>query len=100
MFRNGYATMIFNHSINQRDIGEMIFESEDVLVETGVDVEYLEIWERVPDSHLNLSVAHITGENRHKTKVPARLFTANKTFAYVRPRSVQLPIAKEHDRSD
>ena len=79
---------------NQRDIGEMIFESDDVLVETGVDVEYLEIWERVPDSHLNLSVAHITGENRHKTKVPARLFTANKTFAYVRPRNIQLPIAK------
>jgi hypothetical protein len=91
----------FNH---QRDIGEMIFESDDVLVETGIDVEYLEIWERVPDSHLNLSVTHTSGENRHKTKVPARLFTANKTFAYVRPRSVQLPIAKsmteaiEHDK--
>jgi hypothetical protein len=81
----------FNH---QRDIGEMIFESDDVLVETGVDVEYLEIWDRVPDSHLNLTVSHITGENRHKINVPARLFTTNKTFAYVRPRNVQLPSAK------
>lgn len=80
----------FNH---QRDIGEMRFESEDVLVETGVDVEYLEVWERVSDSHLNLTFKQVTGENKHGKKVPARLFTANKAFAYIRPRTAQLPIA-------
>jgi len=85
-----YDFQPFNH---QRDIGEMHFESDDVLVETGVDAEYLEVWERVLDSNVNLSVTHITGENRHQTKVPARLFTANKAFAYVRPRNAQLPLA-------
>jgi hypothetical protein len=85
-----YDFQPFNH---QRDIGEMNFESDNVIVETGVDVEYREVWERISDSHQNLSVMHMTGENRHGVKVPARLFTANKTFAYVRPRSVQLPIA-------
>ena len=85
-----YDYQPFNH---QRDIGEMMFESEDVLVEIGVDVEYREVWERVSDSHLNLGVTHITGKDRHNSIVPARMFTANKSFAYVRPRSAQLPIA-------
>jgi hypothetical protein len=71
----------------------MRFESDDIVVETGVDVEYREIWQKITDSHHNLSVSHITGENRHGIKTPARLFTANKTFAYVRPRSVMLPKA-------
>ncbi|MFM9836354.1 MAG: hypothetical protein ACKVOA_09660 [Methylophilaceae bacterium] len=85
-----YDYQPFNH---QRDIGEMRFESEDVLVETGVDAEYLEIWNRVLDSNLNLSVSLVMGEDRHQTQVPARLFTANNYFAYVRPRTAQLPIA-------
>jgi hypothetical protein len=83
----------FQPSNDQRDIGEMTFESNDILVETGVDTEYREIWERVTDSHLNLSVNHTTGENRHGTKTLARLFTANHSFAYVRPRTVILPKA-------
>lgn len=93
----------FNH---QRDIGEMHFESNDVLIETGVDAEYLEVWERVPDSHRNLTFKQVSGENRHGEKVPARLFTANKAFAYIRPRTAQLPIAasmveaiKQHEPS-
>lgn len=83
----------FQPSNDQRDIGEMRFESDDIVVETGVDAEYREIWQKVTDSHHNLSVSHTTGENRHGIKTPARLFTANKTFAYVRPRSVTLPKA-------
>jgi hypothetical protein len=80
----------FNH---QRDIGEMHFESNDVLVETGVDAEYLEIWERVSDSHRNLTFKEVKGENRHGENVASRLFTANNAFAYIRPRTAQLPIA-------
>lgn len=83
----------FQPSNDQRDIGEMTFESDDILVETGVDTEYREIWERVTDSHMNLSVHHITGTDRHDHITPARLFTANQSFAYVRPRTVILPKA-------
>ena len=81
----------FNH---QRDIAEMRFEDDSTLVERGVDAEYLERWEKVPNSHLNLSFRTAAGEDRHGNKVFARLFIANTTFAYVRPRSIQLPSAK------
>jgi hypothetical protein len=83
----------FQPSNDQRDIGEMIFESDDIVVETGVDAEYREIWERVTDSQINLSVHQINGIDRHGNKTPARLLTANHAFAYVRPRSVALPKA-------
>jgi hypothetical protein len=83
----------FQPSNGQRDIGEMKFETDDILIETGVDANYLEIWERVANSHLNLCVRQITGENRHAKKTPARLFTSNNNFAYVRPRNIHLPNA-------
>jgi hypothetical protein len=81
----------FNH---QRDIAEIRFENDATLVERGVDADYFEIWEKVPNSHLNLSIRQMAGEDRHANKVSARLFTANTTFAYVRARSVQLPNAE------
>lgn len=59
----------FNH---QRDIEQIKFESDDELIETGVDVTYREVWERISDSHLNLSVMHTTGENSHSMSVPAK----------------------------
>jgi len=78
----------------QRDIGKMHFESDSILIENGVDVDYIERWVKVPYSHLNLSMKHLVVEDRHSKKVPARLFTSNNTFAYVRPRSSQLPPAE------
>jgi hypothetical protein len=83
----------FQPSNDQRDIGEMTFESDDIVVETGVDTEYREVWERVMNSYINLSVHHVNGIDRHGNKTPARLLTANHSFAYVRTRSVALPKA-------
>jgi hypothetical protein len=83
----------FQPSNDQRDIGEMTFESDDIVIETGVDADYREIWERVTDSQIKLSVHQINGTDRHGNKTPARLLTANHSFAYVRPRSVVLPKA-------
>jgi hypothetical protein len=83
----------YQPSNGQRDIGEMTFESADVIVEIGVDAEYREIWQKIKDTQLNLSVKHITGINRHGIELPARLFTAGNHFAYVRPRSAVLPRA-------
>lgn len=77
----------------QRDIGEMTFESADIIVEMGVEAEYREIWQKIKDTQFNLSVKHITGVNRHGIELPARLFTAGHYFAYVRPRSAVLPKA-------
>jgi hypothetical protein len=84
----------FQPSNGQRDIGEMKFETDDILIETGLDTPYVEIWERIPYSQLNLSFHPVTGENRHGKKISARLFTANNQFAYVRPREVKLPNAE------
>jgi len=83
----------FQPSNGRRDIGEMEFETDDILMESGLDSDYIERWERVFNSHLNLSVKQIVGENRHAKKVHARLFTANSTFAFVRPRNKPLPNA-------
>lgn len=83
----------YQPSNGQRDIGKIKFETDNILFETGIDTNYQEIWEKVPDSHLKLSVKQTTGENRHTKNVPARLFIANSTFAYVRPRNTQLPKA-------
>jgi hypothetical protein len=81
----------YQPSNGQRDIGEMTFESEDVIVEIGIEAEYREIWQKIKDSQLNLSVQHIAGADRHGSELPARLFTAGSQFAYVRPRSTVLP---------
>ena len=83
----------YQPSIGQRDIGEMTFESADTMIEIGVDAEYREIWKKIADSELNLSVKHIVGTNRHGINLPARLFTAGNSFAYVRPRNAVLPKA-------
>lgn len=81
----------YQPSNGQRDIGQMTFESADVIVEVGVDAEYREIWQKIKDTQLNLTIKHITGTNRHGIELPARLFTAGNHFAYVRPRSAVLP---------
>lgn len=81
----------YQPSNGQRDIGEMTFESSDVIVEVGVEAEYREIWQIIKDTQFNLSVKHITGINRHGIELPARLFTAGNHFAYVRPRNAVLP---------
>src|SRR5450830_1295740 len=83
----------YQASNGQRDIGAMTFESEDVIEEIGIDAEYREVWQKIKDSHINLSVHHTAGINRHGLELPARLFTAGKQFAYVRPRSTTLPNA-------
>ena len=76
---------------SRRDIAEMRFENDDILIENGIDADYFERWEKVPNSDLNLSIRPCEGQDRHGTKVPARLFTSYKTFAYARPRSKPLP---------
>ena len=96
--KNNIAEWLRDHdyqpSNSQRDIAEMHFENDDVLIEKGVEADYFERWERIPNSHLNLSMMECEGKDRHANKVNARLFRSNNLFAYVRPRSKRLPPAE------
>lgn len=48
---------------DQRDIGEMTFESADIIVEMGVEAEYREVWQKIRDTQFNLSVKHPDGQS-------------------------------------
>jgi len=74
-----------------RDIGEMVFDGNDTLLETGIDTPYFEIWKKVEYSHLNLSTHQLIGVDRHGVETPARILKAGNQFAYVRPRNANLP---------
>jgi hypothetical protein len=78
----------------RRDIAEMRFENDSTLIEIGVEDSYSECWEKLANSNKNLGMKKTLGKDRHAKKVPARLFTANNIFAYVRPRTAKLPDAK------
>ena len=78
---------------NLRDIGEMAFDGEDTLLETGVDVPYFEVWKKLAYSHLNVNAYQVSGEDRHGRETPSRLLIAGNYFAFIRPRNVILPEA-------
>lgn len=69
------------------DIGRMVFETPDRVLEYGVEADYFEIWERLPGSQ---------GENlaRQISKDPLTLFLgAGNLRMIVRPRTAQLQTA-------
>ena len=76
-----------------RDIGEMAFDGEDTLLETGVDAPYFEVWKKLEYSHFEVSAHAALGEDRHGVATPARLLTAGNHFAFIRPRNAVLPEA-------
>jgi hypothetical protein len=83
----------FQPKNDSRDIGEMVFDGDETLLETGIDTSYFEVWKKAKYSHLNISTHHLIGEDRHGVATPARLLIAGNHFAYVRPRNVDLPNA-------
>jgi hypothetical protein len=83
----------YQPTIGSRDIGEMAFDGEGALLETGVDDQYFEIWKKLDRSHLKVSSKAILGEDRHGVSTPSRLLIAGKYFAFVRPRNIVLPLA-------
>lgn len=83
----------FQPTTESRDIGEMAFDGEDTLLETGIDVPYFEVWKKLEYSHLNVHAHQVIGEDRHGVATHARLLIAGNHFAFVRPRNVILPEA-------
>lgn len=71
------------------DVGEMVFETPERVIETGVHGTYLEVWERVPGStgqQIALGGLDAAGES-----TPERLLLAGNCLMHARPRSTAWP---------
>ena len=88
-----HREMDFQPDSKHRDIGKMVFRSPDFLIETGCDADYLEHWQRLPNSQMHYSFKVLKAINRHGLKATAYLMRAGQYIAYIRPRSVFLPQA-------
>jgi hypothetical protein len=71
------------------DAGLMVFESPDRVIETGVHAQYLEVWERLPNStgrYIAMGGLLASGEPSLE-----RMFVAGSYAMRVRPRSIHWP---------
>ncbi len=76
-----------------RDIAEIVFSNPNLMLETGLDDDYFEVWHKYQDSYLQLSHATTSGINRHGEKRVAFMLTAGNQVAFIRPRDVVVPAA-------
>lgn len=83
----------FQPNTGVADIGDMVFDGANRLLETGIATSYFEVWEKVVDSELNTSAQQMQRVSSNGVSVTARLLKAGKHFAYIRPRSLNLPAA-------
>ena len=81
----------FQPPYDARDIGKMIFTNNSTVIETGLDNEYLEIWQQVANSQAPCFFEFTTGKNRKGLERPAYLMRVGSWVAYARTRSVNLP---------
>jgi hypothetical protein len=74
-----------------RDIGKMVFTDANIVIETGIDEAYLEVWRRIENSQTPCLFKHVTGKNRKGLETPAYLMRTGNWVAYARPRQAALP---------
>lgn len=74
-----------------RDIGEIVFGNPNMMLETGVDDDYFEIWHKNKESHLSPTDKTTTGLNRHGEERVAYMLTAGNQVAFACPRDVVVP---------
>lgn len=74
----------FQPPSGDNDIGRMEFESTERAFEHGVEREYFEIWERLPDS---------VGNEFVRIGDSSMLLGTGDYFIYLRPRRLELPLA-------
>lgn len=77
-----------------RDIGHMVFDGERI-IETGIEVDYLEIWKRLPRSRGGTAALELVMEHGEVPSRPTWLLVAGDCFIYVRGRSQKLPAAPD-----
>lgn len=57
--------MDFRPPTRNRDIARMVFIEDDIIVETGLEARYLEVWERVPGSTgLSIALERVDAQDR------------------------------------
>lgn len=71
------------------DVGLMVFETSECVIETGVHAPYLEIWERLPDSTGRFIVLAAQDEAGGDTQ--ERFLVAGRYAMHVRPRRLAWP---------
>lgn len=71
------------------DAGRIVFEGSDRLVETGVHADYLEVWERLPDSTGRFAVLALPPSAAHEPST--LLLVAGRHAMRVRPRHAAWP---------
>lgn len=76
----------FQPASGRRDIGRMAFDGERV-TETGVDSDYLEIWERLPRSRGGSAALELLVERGELPARPTWLLLAGDCFIFVRARA-------------
>lgn len=86
--------MDFQPASGSRDIGHMAFDGERV-IETGVESDYLEIWERLPQSRGGSAALELVVERGALPARPAWLLVAGDCFMFVRDRMHRLPDAAD-----
>ena len=91
-----HRQMDFQPADGSRDIGRMSFDGERV-TETGVEADYLEIWERLPCSQGGSAALELVTERGKLPPRPTWLLITGEFFIYVRGRTHTLP-ANAHRR--
>jgi hypothetical protein len=79
------------------DAGTMVFESSERVIERGVHGNYLEVWERLPESLGRRTVLQALNANGQPTD--ERLLIAGDCLMHVRPRSALWPADLKFDES-
>lgn len=81
----------FQPSNGVSDIGEMVFDGEETILETGIECDYFEIWKKIEGTHRNIKSCQVSSVNCIGDIVQARLIKAGNQFGFIRPRSENLP---------
>ncbi|MBI3431300.1 MAG: hypothetical protein HY018_03680 [Hydrogenophilales bacterium] len=85
-----HRQMDFQPANGSRDIGRMAFDGERV-TETGIEADYLEIWERLPPSRGGTAALELAVAAGEPPARPTWLLVAGDCFIYVRGRAQPLP---------
>lgn len=78
----------FQPAKKQRDIGRMLFEGERIF-ETGIETDYLEVWNRLQRSRGGTAALELLMENDEIPSRPTWLLIAGDCFIYVQGRPQQ-----------
>jgi hypothetical protein len=80
----------FNPPTGLRDIGQMVFLRPDLVVETGVESRYLEVWQKLPDSTGAQAVLQRVADGEDQ---PEWFLVTGQYFIHVRARGEALDAA-------